>query len=66
MYFEPVVQSPPVYLFLNNIFNLFIFGFAGSSLLRSFSLVAESRGFSLVVVHGLLITVVSLFSEHWL
>ena len=31
-----------------------------------FSLVVESRGYSLVVVRGLLIAVASLVVEHWL
>ena len=43
----------------------FLFGCAGSSLLYSgFSLVAVSRGCSLVVVHGLFIAVASLVAEH--
>ena len=44
---------------------LFIFGCAGSSsLCASFSLVAESRSYSLVAVYGLLIAVASLVVEH--
>ena len=31
-----------------------------------FSLVAVSRGYSLVAMHGLLITAASLVAEHWL
>ena len=31
---------------------------------RAFSLVAESRGYSLAAVHGLLIAVASLVAEH--
>ena len=48
-------------------FNYFIFGCAGS-LLRcpGFSPVAESRGYSLAAVHGLLIVVASLPAEHGL
>ena len=46
------------------IFYLFIFGSAESSLLCRFSLVVASWGYSLVVVHGLLILVASLVAEH--
>ena len=58
-------QSDAVFLlFLNSIY-LFIFGCAGFSLLcNSFSLVAASRDYSLVVALGLLITVASLVAEH--
>ena len=46
-------------------FLFFLFGCAGSSLLYSgFSLVAVSRGCSLIVVHGLFIAVASLVVEH--
>ena len=45
---------------------MFIFGCAGSSLLHGLSLVAESRGYSLVVVCRLLIAVASLVLEHGL
>ena len=46
---------------------LFIFGCAGFSLAAcSFSLVAESRGYSIVVVCGLLIEVASLVAKLWL
>ena len=41
-----------------------IFGCAGSSLLDSFSLVADSGGYSVVMVHRLLIMVASLVAEH--
>ena len=55
-------------LFKKNFFYLFVcflFGCTGSLLLRWFSLVVASRGSSLVVVPGLLITVASLV-EHGL
>ena len=46
---------------------LFIFGCAGFSLAAcSFSLVAESRGYSIVAVCGLLTEVASLVAELWL
>ena len=45
---------------------LFIFGCAGSSSLHGLSLVAESRGCSLAVVHRLLTAVVSLVEKHGL
>ena len=45
---------------------MFAFGCAGSSLLRGLSLVALSRGHSLVVTCGLLIAVASLVVEHGL
>ena len=45
---------------------MFAFGCAGSSLLRGLSLVALSRGDSLVVTCGLLIAVASLVVEHGL
>ena len=44
-----------MYTFLNFIFCLFIFGCAGSFLLHGLSLAAASRGYSLVVVKGLLL-----------
>ena len=45
--------------------NSFISGCAGSSLLRTgCSLVAESRGYSLVLVGGLLIALASLVVEY--
>ena len=47
----------------NNKKNLFSFGCAGSSLLRSLSLVVTSGGYSLVVVRRLLIVVASLVVE---
>lgn len=50
-------------LFVLMNFNL---GRAGSSLLRGLSLVVENRGYSLVVVRGLLIAVASLVTEHGL
>ena len=55
--------------FLNNIYifaYLFLSGCAGSSLIPTFSLVAASRGCSLVVVRGLLIAVASRVVEHGL
>ena len=46
---------------------IFIFDCTGSSLLYvDFSLVAESGGYSLVAVHGLLIAVASLVAEQGL
>ena len=45
---------------------LFIFGCAGSLLVRGLSLVAASGGYSLTVVRGLLIAVASLVAEHGL
>ena len=54
----------PLLFFFKNIF-YFIFGCAGYSLLHvALSLLAESRGHSLVVVHGLLIAVPSFVVEH--
>ena len=50
-----------VFVLMN--FNL---GCAGSSLLRGLSLVVENRGYSLLVVRGLLIAVASLVREHGL
>ena len=45
---------------------LVISGCAGSSLLLGLSPAAKSRGFSLAVVHGLLIVAAPLVSEHGL
>ena len=45
---------------------LFIFGCAGSSLLCGFSLVVPIRGYSLVLVCGILIVVASLVAERGL
>ena len=45
---------------LLKVFNLFILGCAGSLLLLRFSVVVESRGYSLVAVPGLLIKVAPL------
>ena len=46
-------------------FYLFIYGYAGFSLLCvGFSLVAVNEGCSLIVVHGLLLVVASLAVEH--
>ena len=45
---------------------LFIFGSAGSLLLHRLSLVGESRGYSLIVVLGLLIARTSFIAEHGL
>ena len=42
-----------------------MFGCAGSSLLCGLSLVAASRAYSVVAVHGLLIAVASLVAEQW-
>ena len=47
-------------------FYLFIYGCAGLLLLCRLSLVAASRGYSLVAVCGLLIAVASLIAEHGL
>ena len=44
---------------------IYLFGCAGSSLLRGFSLVAVSRGCSGVAGHRLLIVVASLVVEPW-
>ena len=44
----------------------FIYGCAGSSLLRGFSLVSESQGYSLVTEHRLLTVIASLIAEHGL
>ena len=46
-------------------FNVFLFGCAGSSLLHAgFSLVAVSRGYTVVVVHRLLVAAASFVAEH--
>ena len=45
-------------------FYLFIFGCAGSSLLRGLSLVTASGGYSLIAVLGLLISMATLVVEH--
>ena len=45
---------------------LFYFGCIGSSLPHGLSLVAVSRGYSLVAVHKFLIAVASLVEEHGL
>ena len=42
----------------------FNFDCAGSSLLRSFYLVAESGGYSLFAVHGFLVAVAFLVAKH--
>ena len=49
---------------LYNFIHLFIFGCAGCSYCTGFSLVAASRGCSLVAMCRLLILVASLVSEH--
>ena len=51
-------------LYSNNFLNVFLFGFTGSSLLCELSLVAASRDYSLVAVHGLLTAVASFLEEH--
>ena len=49
----------------NNFIYIFTFGCAESLLLcTGFSLVAANRGYSLLVGHGLLITVASFVAEH--
>ena len=53
-----------IYTYLKIIFK-FIFDCTGSSLLHRLSLIMESKGYSLVVVCGLLIAVASLVAEHW-
>jgi len=53
-----------IYTYLKVIFK-FIFDCTGSSLLHRLSLIMESKGYSLVVVCGLLIAVASLVAEHW-
>ena len=71
-YYVPHTVEEFIYIvnnFLNNIYifvYLFISGCAGSSLLPTFSLVAASRGCSLVVVRGFLIAVASLVVERGL
>ena len=51
--------------FFNEVLNnLFIWAVLGLHCSVSFSLVAVSRGYSVVVVHGLLIVVASLAVEH--
>ena len=46
-------------------FNVFLFGCAGSSLLHAgFSLVAVSRGYTVDVVHRLLVAAASFVAEH--
>jgi len=47
-----------------NLYDLLIFGRAGSSLLVGFSLVVGNEGCSLVAVLGLLIAVASFVAEH--
>ena len=59
------LHSLPVSFLFKN-FYLFIFGCAGSSMLLRLSLVAECRGYSLVLLHGLLIVVASLVAERGL
>ena len=51
-------------IFKNNL--LLIFGCVRSSCCLGFFLVAASRGYSLVAMHGLLIAVASLVAEHGL
>lgn len=46
------------------IFFQFIFGLIGSCRTRSFSTVAVSRGYFLIVVCGLLVMEASLFADH--
>ena len=65
---SPNAKSP-FYSFIQCIFwkiHLFAFGCAGSSLLRGFSLVAESSGYTLVAVHRLLVAVAPLAVEYGL
>ena len=58
------ILKDPFFFFLINLFNLFIFGCVGSSLLqRAFSSCCE-RGLLLVAVRGLLTAVASLVAEH--
>ena len=58
--FKVTLQQYPIF---KNFFFFKIFGSAGSLLLEDFSRVAASRGFSLVVMRGLLIAVASLAAE---
>ena len=51
-------------LFFKKIYLFIIFGYAGSLLLRRLSLVAVTRGYSLVSMRGLLIEVASLAAKH--
>ena len=61
-----LLPFPSFFFFFFNVY-LFIFCCSGSLLLCSgFSLIGESRGYSLVVVHRLLIVVASLVAEHGL
>ena len=64
----PLLTPSPAFTVcrLRAFFFFLMFGCAGSSLLhaRAFSLVAVSRGYSVVVVHGLLIAVASLVAVH--
>ena len=53
-----------IYIYLKIIFK-FVFDWTGSLLLHRLSLILESKGYSLVVVCGLLIAVASLVAEHW-
>ena len=46
------------------LFLILFFGYAGSSLHAGFSLVVENKGYSLAVLHRLLLVTVSLTAEH--
>ena len=59
IYFNMQMMLFKIFLFI-----LLTFGCAGSLLLHGLSLVVGSRGYPLVVVHGLLIAVASLVAEH--
>ena len=53
-----------VYIYIYIFIYLFIYGYAGSSLMCRLPLVLMSRGYSLVVVCGLLTVVAFLVVEH--
>ena len=52
------------YIYIYIYIYLFIYGYAGSSLMCRLPLVLMSRGYSLVVVCGLLTAVLSPVAEH--
>ena len=66
LFFNVLVSFSPVFFFFflplkrKVILFIFIFGCAGFSLLHRHSLVATSRSYSLLAVHGLLVEVTSL------
>ena len=67
--YQPSLQGSPIFKLYFLQFCLFVYVFLAVPCLRScvgFSLVVESRGYSLVAVCGLLIAVTSLVAEHGL